>query len=54
MVFAVEEIGIILATKFQLKLTIFISWTKFTQKGYLQSKAEKVNITIELCILELV
>ena len=37
-----------------LKLTILIFWNKFTQKGYLQSKTEKVNTTIEFCIFELV
>ena len=30
-----------LSTKFQLKLTIFISWSKFTQKWYFRSKMEK-------------
>ena len=43
-----------LDTKFQLKLTILIFWTKFAKKGYFQSKAEKLNITIEFCIFELV
>ena len=38
--------------KFQLKLTILIIWTKFTQKGYFRLKLEKMNITIELCIFE--
>ena len=36
-------------TKFQLKLTIFIFWTKFAQKGYFRSETEKVNSTIEFC-----
>ena len=44
----------ILDTKFQLKLTILIFWTKFAKKGYFQSKAEKLNIPIEFCIFELV
>ena len=30
-------------TKFQLKLTIVIFWTKFTRKGYLRSKTEKTE-----------
>ena len=30
-----------------------IFWTKPTQKWYLQSKSEKVNITTELCIFKL-
>ena len=29
-----------------------IFWTKFAQKGYFQSKSEKINTTIELCILK--
>ena len=28
-------------------------WSKFTQKGYFQSKTEKVNNTIELCTFKL-
>ena len=31
-----------------------IFWTNFVQKGYFQSKTEKVNTTTELCIFELV
>ena len=48
------HIRISLFTKFQLKLTILIFWTKFVQKGYFQSKTEKVNITIKFCIFKLV
>ena len=48
------HIHIILGTKFQLKLTILVFWTKFAQKEYLQSKIEKINITTEVWILELV
>ena len=33
-----------LSTKFQLKLTILIFWTKSAQKGYFQSKIDKINI----------
>ena len=43
-----------LVTKFQLKLPIFMFWTKFIQKGYFRLKTEKVNMTIEFCILKLV
>ena len=43
-------IGTSLGTEFQFKLTIFIFWIKFTQKGYFQAKKEKVNITTELAI----
>ena len=50
----VLHIRISLATKFQLKLTILIFWTKFLEKGYFRSKTEKVNTTIEFCIFELV
>ena len=48
------HIRISLGTKFQVKLTILIFWTKFEQKEYIQSKTEKVNITIEFSIFELV
>ena len=40
--------------KFQLELTILCFWTKFAQKGYLQSKIDKMNTIIEFCIFELV
>ena len=42
-----------LGTTFQLKLAILVFSTKFAQKCCFQSKAEKVNTTIELCIFEL-
>ena len=48
------HIQISLDTKFQLKLTNLICWTKFALKGYFQSKIEKVSIAIELCLFELV
>ena len=38
-------IQISLGTKFQLKLTILIFLTTFTQKGFFWSKTEKVNTT---------
>ena len=41
-----------LGTKFQLKITILIFRTKFPQKGYFQSKPEKVNTPIELYIFK--
>ena len=47
-------IQISLGAKFQLKLTVLIFWTKFAQKGYFQSKTQKMNITIEFYIFELV
>ena len=43
-----------LGTTFQLKLTILVFSTKFAQKCCFQSKTEKVNTTIQFCILELV
>ena len=43
-----------IGTKFQNKLTILAFWTKFAQKEYFWSKAEKVNTTIRFCIFELV
>ena len=48
------RIWIGLSTKFQAKLSILIFWTKFAQKRYFWSKAEKVNIIIEFCVFELV
>ena len=39
-----------LGTKYELKLTILIFFIKFSQKGYFQSKTEKVNITTDFCI----
>ena len=48
------HIRICLGTKFQFKLAILIFWTKFAQKGYFQSKTEKINIAIEIWIFELV
>ena len=41
-----------LDTKFQLKLIILIFWIKFSQKALSRSKTEKVNTTIEFCIIE--
>ena len=41
-------------TKFPPKLTILNFWTKFTKDGYFKSKTEKVNITTEFSIFELV
>ena len=43
-----------LGIKFQLKLTILNVWTKLIQQEYIQSKKEKLKITIEFCIFELV
>ena len=48
------HIRISLGTKFHIKLTISIFWTKFAQKGFFPFKAEKLNSTMEYCILELV
>ena len=39
-------------TKFQLKQTILIFWTKYAQQGH--SNTEKVNITIEFSMFELI
>ena len=38
--------------QFQLKLTIFIFWTKLVQKRYFQPKTDTMNTTIEFCIFE--
>ena len=39
------RITISLGTKFNFKLTIFIFWTKFSQKRYFRSKTEKLQKT---------
>ena len=44
----------IVDTKFHLQLIIMIFWTKFAEKGCFRSKTEKVNTTIEFCMLKLV
>ena len=44
------HIWVRLSTKFQLKLIISIFLTKVAQKGYLQSKTDAMNTTIELFI----
>ena len=41
-----------LATKFHQKMTVFMFWTKFTQKGYFRLKMVKMVITIEFWIFE--
>ena len=43
---------LIVGIKFRLKLTYLIFWTKVIQKGYFQSKTEKVNTTTEFWIFE--
>ena len=48
------HVGISLGTKFQLKLTSLIFWTKFTPKWCFWSNAEKQNSAIDFCIFELV
>ena len=48
------HIRISLGTKFSLKLTILIFWTKFAEKEYFRLKTKKVNIPIEFCIFDLV
>ena len=45
---------LIVGPKFQRKLTSLSFWTKFIQKGYFQSIVNKMNTTIEFCLLELV
>ena len=43
-----------LGIKFRLNLKIFIFWTRFAQKGHFWFETEKMNVTTELCIFELV
>ena len=50
----IMHVRISLGTKLQLKLTNLVIWTKFVQEEFFWSKTEKVIITIELCIFELV
>ena len=47
-----QHIWISPGNRFQLKLAVLTFWTKFTQKGCFQSKSEKMNTTIELCIFK--
>ena len=39
--YEILHFSICLITKFQIKLTIVSFWTKFTKKGYYQSKTEQ-------------
>ena len=48
------DMQISLGTKYQLKLTTLIFWTKFNKKRFFRPKTEGVNTTIEFCIVELV
>ena len=50
----IKHSQISLSTKFHFKQAILNFKTKFAQKGYFQWKTEKVNITIDFCIFELV
>ena len=43
-----------LYSKSQIKPKILICCTEFAQKRYFQSKMERLNITIEVCILNLI
>ena len=44
--YSVLDFGISLGTKFRLEQTILNSGTKFSQKGFIRRKTEKVNSTI--------
>ena len=44
------HIQISLGTEFVFKRTILIFWTKFVQRGKIQSKTEKLNVIIKFCI----
>ena len=48
------HLGISLGVKFQVKLAIFILWTKFAQNGNFQYKRNKIHKTTEFWIFELV
>ena len=47
-------IQISLETKFHFKETIWSFGTKFAQNKYIQPQPEKMDITIEFCIFELI
>ena len=47
------HVRLCLRTKFHLKLTTLIFWTKYAQKEYFQSKTKKLNSTIEFFIFKL-
>ena len=40
-------------TKFQLKLTNLIFWTKFTQKGFLVSLGTKFQLKLSVCLSQI-
>ena len=50
----IYELCIFKGPKFWLKLTNLVFWTKFAQKEYFLLKIEKMNITVEFCLFELV
>ena len=52
--YGILHIQISLGTKLQLQPPISIFWSKFEQKGYFESKAKKVSMTIEFSIFKLV
>ena len=41
----------IVGTKFQLKLTILIFWTKFIEKGFFRSEGEKSPLCVRPWLL---
>ena len=45
---------LVLVLNFSLNEQLRFFWTKFTQKGYFQSKTDKMTCTTELCIFKLV
>ena len=54
MAITIEFFILDLGFKIQLQKTILIVWNKFYKKGYLLSKTDKMNITIEFFVFELV
>ena len=46
--------SMIIGSKFLLQEIILIFWSKFRKKGFFLSQAEKINITTEFLIFELV
>ena len=52
--FVPDLLPMIVGSKFQLQQTILIYGTNFSKKGNFRSKIEKINITIEFFIFELI
>ena len=52
--YRILQIRNIFCTEFQVKLTFLNFWIKFAQKGYIQTKGDKMNTIIEFGLFEFV